>query len=891
MSSRVADAVARARVHAPFLALMLDRHASIVEGMSAESINSALRSARFDDGAPLAKRLRIERGATMLTVALADLAGVWPLETVVGALSDFADYALDAAIADAIRGHAPGSEVRGFVAIALGKHGSRELNFSSDIDPIFLYDPTTLPRRSREEPAEAAVRIARRVIDLLQTRDGDGFVFRVDLRLRPQSEATPIALPVDAAIAHYESSALAWERAAFIRARAAAGDLALGERFLAAIQPFVWRRSLDFGAIGDLRALTRAIRDHHQGQRFGPGFDIKRGRGGIREVEFFAQIHQLIHGGRNPTLRIGATLPALEALAAAGWIDHGEAGQLAAAYRLYRTVEHRLQMIDDRQTHSLPALPAELDAVARLDGMDDGDALLARLRPHVDRVGALYDAFDEGSGGSGATSNSPPTPSVFPFADPVGAEARIARWRAGSVRAIRSPAAVTAFEAMLPDLLVDLGRAPDPDAALTRLDMVLGRLSSGVNLFRLLDAQPALRVLLVDVLSHAPTLADALAARPALLDRLVDGTALGEVPTIANLAEEMNGRGTDSTEALLDRVRHIVGEYRFALGVQIVEGAADPLAVAAGYARVAEAAIEVVTARVVADFEVLHGRVPGAALAILALGRLGGGLLTHASDLDLIYLFSGDYAAESDGPRPLGATHYFNRLGQRVTAALSVPTSVGSLYEVDTRLRPSGAQGPLVAPIDSFERYQKESAWTWEHMALARARPVFGAENDRKAIESIIDDTLRRPRDRAKLAADVVAMRTDISAHKPVKGPLDVKLGAGGLIDLEFVVHFAQLSSGVGLSPDLRTAIAALAAAGLVDPAIGQAHDLLTRLLVVLRLVAPDLQLPEAPSRALVARACHAEDWEDLLAQLADARHVVSGAWHSVLGGTHAKTR
>ena len=824
----------------------------------------------------------------MLAVALADLSGIWPLEPVVAALSDFADYALDAAITEAIHGHAPGSEARGFVAIALGKHGSRELNFSSDIDPIFLYDPDVLPRRRREEPAEAAVRIARRVIDLLQTRDGDGFVFRVDLRLRPASEATPIALPIDAAIAHYESSALAWERVAFIRARAASGDLALGQRFLAVVQPFVWRRSLDFGAIGDLRALTHAIRDHHGGQLLGPGFDVKRGRGGIREVEFFAQIHQLIHGGRDPALRIGATLPALAALADAGRIDGAEAVRLADAYRCYRTVEHRLQMIDDRQTHRLPAQSDDLDAVARLHALSDGNALVALLRPHVEYVGALYDNFDTGADDR---QSSQTHPSDSPFSDPAGADARIARWRAGSVRAIRSPAAIAAFEAMLPDLLADLGSAPDPDAALARLDMVLGRLSSGVNLFRLLETQPALRVLLVDVLSHAPTLADAIAARPALLDRLVDGTALGEIPTVAVLAEEMRARGGATTEAQLDRVRHIVGEYRFALGVQIIEGAADPLAVAAGYARVAEAAIEVVTARAVLDFEIAHGQIPGGGLIILALGRLGGGLLTHASDLDLIYLFSGDYAAESDGTRPLGATRYFNRLGQRVTAALSVPTSVGSLYDVDTRLRPSGAQGPLVVSLDSFERYQQESAWTWEHLALARARPVFGRQADRDTAQAIIDATLSRPRDRSKLVADVVAMRTDIATHKAIKGPLDVKLGEGGLIDLEFAVHFAQLSSGIGLSPDLRRAITALAAAGLVEPALGRAHDLLTRLLVVLRLVAPDLQIPAAPSRALVARACHADDWDDLLAQLADARQVVTTAWQDVMGGTDAAPR
>ena len=876
------EVIARCRASSPFLKQLIEHHPDVVDALvSSTSTQAAATAMQVEDG-PVAARLRMMRGRLMLALAIPDLGGVLGLETVVEALSDFADFALDTAIADAIRSHVPDALPCGFAAIALGKHGSRELNYSSDIDPIFIYDPATLPRRAREEPAEAAVRIARRVIDLLQTRDGNGFVFRVDLRLRPASEATPIALPVDAAIIHYESSALAWERAAFIRARPAAGDIALGQSFLEAIQPFVWRRSLDFGAVGDLRALTHQIRDHHGRQVFGPGYDVKRGRGGIRECEFFAQIHQLIHGGRTPGLRIGATLPALAALAEAGWIAAEQAQTLADAYRLLRTVEHRLQLIDDRQTHELPKDHAALDAIALLHGVAGGYALLDLLRPHVTRVGALYDALDD----SDATPQLTTGPLIDDlarrgFADPAAAEGRIVRWRAGGVRAIRSPAAVAAFEAVLPDMLAALGSAPDPDAALARLDMLLGQLSSGINLFRLLEAQPALRLLLVDILSHAPALADALARRPALFDRLIDRTALGPVPDMTALIEEMSGDSRDS-ESALDWVRHIVGEYRFALGTQIVEGAADPIDVAMGYARVADAAVECVTGRVVAEFERAHGQVASSELIILGLGRFGGGMLTHASDLDLIYLFTGDHTGESDGAKPLGTTHYFNRLGQRVTAALSVPTSVGPLYEIDTRLRPSGAQGPLVVSLDSFARYQRESAWTWEHMALARARCVFGSAEGRAATNAVIADALQKPRDPAALARDIVKMRGDIATHKPPTGPLDVKLGPGGLIDLEFAIHFLQLTQGVGLSPDLGVAIAALANAGLVAPQLLGAHDLLTRLLVTLRVIAPDLGEPVLASRDLLARACGAADWPTLLADLDMARQCVAEHWQAV---------
>ncbi len=879
MTSHAADAVDRAFRYSPFLRELMAREdgAAVV----AATADAARAQAFVPDGnGSLARQLRRARAQTILSVALADLSGAATLEEITSILSDFADLALDSAIEAAIRERVPDATPLGFAVIALGKHGSRELNFSSDIDPIFIFDPATLPRRPREEPGEAAVRVARRVVELLQARDADGYVFRVDLRLRPASEATPIAIPVDAAIAHYESSALAWERAAFVRARAAAGDLALGKRFLDAIAPFVWRRSLDYGAVADLRALTASIRDHHGATPFGPGYDLKRGRGGIREVEFFAQVHQLIHGGRNATLRIGATMPALTSLADAGLIGANDAGRLADAYRLLRTIEHRVQMIDDRQTHMLPAASDDLVGVAQLHGLDGADALLDLLRGHVETVERLYDALDEGNARPAPVAARADNPLFAAFARPGEATAIVERWRAGGARAIRSPAAVTAFEAMLPDLLADLATAPDPDAALHRLDSLLGRLTSGVNLFRLVDAQPTLRVLLVDILSHAPVLADALAQRPALLDRLVDRTALGPVPDIDTLIEELSGNGALETEALLDRVRHIVGEYRFALGVQIVEGTADPIEVAAGYGRIAEAAVRCVTSRIVADFEQVHGRVPGGAFLILALGRFGGGLLTHASDLDLVYLFTGDFAAESEGPKPLGATLYFNRLGQRVTGALSAPTSVGALYEVDTRLRPSGAQGPLVASLDAFERYQRDDAWAWEHMALARARCVYGPSD---GVAGVVMRTLSAARDPAKLARDVAAMRVDIAAHKPPNGELDVKLSPGGLVDLEFAVHYWQLARGIGLTPRLRDAIGRLADAGVVDPELLGAHDMLTRMLVVLRLVAPDLAVPEAPTRALVAKACDADDWDGVLARLADARQCVARHWTQIV--------
>ncbi|MFZ5705625.1 MAG: bifunctional [glutamine synthetase] adenylyltransferase/[glutamine synthetase]-adenylyl-L-tyrosine phosphorylase [Pseudomonadota bacterium] len=883
------DALRRVGDHSPFLAGLVKRHPDIVQRLHAaglsDTIASGLDEARGED---VGRMLRVQRQIVSLATGLADLAGIASFEEVVSQLSAFADHALDLAIRSAILERAPGEEPRGMAALALGKHGSRELNYSSDIDPILIFDPGTLPHRTREEPVEAAVRITRRVLELLQNRDADGYVFRVDLRLRPSPEASPLALPIDAALSYYESAALPWERAAFIRARAAAGDVALGTEFLEAIRPFVWRRSLDFGAVQEIRQISRRIRDHFaQSQMLGPGYDLKRGRGGIREIEFFAQIHQLIHGGREPALRAPATLDALQALGEAGRIDPQTARDLALAYRLYRTIEHRLQMVDDLQTHRLPKDADALTNVARLHGLSDGDALVDLLQPHVERVGAVYDGLD-GDAEERMPMEAEKLEAALAeagFDDPAAARLRIETMREGKSRSLRTGVAQQALEAMLPTLVRALGKAPAPQEALSRFEDLVAGLPSAINLFRLLQARPALARALIDVLSHAPTLSQALGRRPALLDGLIDATALEPPPSVEALVAELaHGERSENYELLLDRVRQMVGERRFALGVQLIEAASDPIEVGHGYARVAEAALDVLARATVAEFEAAHGKVPGGELIVIALGRLGGGALTHASDLDIVYLFSGDIMTESDGARPLGATTYFNRLAQRVSAALSVSTAAGPLYEVDTRLRPSGTQGPLAVSIESFERYQRESAWTWEHMALTRARPLFGSPPARGAVQRIIDDILQQERDDSSLTADVVKMRGDIARHKPPSSAFDVKLVEGGLVDCEFTVHLLQLRHRRGLSPRLRVAMRALAEDGLIDPALIGAHELLTRLLVTQRLVSPASAEPPPASRDLVARSCGEPDWPALVKGYESAKMLVRSEWIRAAG-------
>jgi glutamate-ammonia-ligase adenylyltransferase len=881
------SALDRARAHAPFLARGLERQPELAELLAAGEVEAALHWARTQGaGEDAGAALRRERLAYAVALAVGDLAGALPVGRVIGELSALADRALERAIDAAIHRRVEGASSEGFMALALGKHGAGELNYSSDIDPILLYDPERLARRERDEPGEAAQRYAREIVSLLAEVTELGYVFRVDLRLRPASEVSPLAISRNAALTHYESSALAWERAAFIRARACSGDIAAGEDFLAAISPFVWRRSLDFGAIEEIGRLTSRIREAYRGpQRPGPGFDLKKGRGGIREIEFFAQTHQLIHGGRNPALRLRWTRAALDALAQAGIIAAEDALLLGDSYDRLRVLEHRLQMVNDRQTHALPAGEA-LDNVAQLEGLADGAALVAELEGLTEAVGQRFDRLLE-------TTTSPDR--VRPVADVTAALAaageedaaqlasRIEGWLEGSYRTLRSASARDAFRAILPAMVEALGKAPDPERALVRFERLLESLPSAINLFRLLDARPGLLDQLLRVLAFAPPLAEALTQHAALLDTLIDKSALDLPGEVQELVAAM-GR-TDPAmpyEKLLDRIRIVTGEQRFALGVQLIEAQHDPLEIAEGLSRLAEAALHVADKETAAEFEQVHGRIAGSDLLVLGLGRFGGSALTHASDLDLIFLFSGDPQGESDGPRPIGPTLYFNRLAQRVSAALSVPTAEGALYEIDTRLRPQGAQGPLAVSVEAFAKYQREAAWTWEHMALTRARVVAGPPDAARSLQAVLHRVLTLPRDPAKLREDVLTMRAEMALHKPAKGPLDAKLLRGGLVDLEFMIHYLQLRDHTALTPRLGDACRGLAAAGLLPDDMVAAHDFLTRLIVGARLLAPDLQMPEGAASQVLARACGCDGTHGLLGSLDEARRCVAAAWHSV---------
>jgi glutamate-ammonia-ligase adenylyltransferase len=523
-----------------------------------------------------------------------------------------------------------------------------------------------------------------------------------------------------------------------------------------------------------------------------------------------------------------------------------------------------------------------------LHGLGAGADLIAVLGARVERAGEIFDGISAEEGGR--LSNDPDILlqelTGLGFGDAQAAARHVGYWRSGKARSLRSPAAQVAFEAMLPGLLQAIATGPDPERALNRLGDIVERLSSGVNLFRLLEARPNLAQLLAKILTHAPALADQLARRPELLEGLFDSSSFDPPPAADAFAADLGKvLGADPYDIALDKVRRLVNERRFALGVQLIDRRSDPLEVAAGYSRVAEGTVQALARAAAWEFEDVHGRFPGGELVIVALGRLGGCELTHASDLDIVYLHTAPPDGSSNGKKPLGPNDYFNRLANRVTAALSVPTAAGPLYEVDTRLRPEGAKGMLVVSLDAFERYQREGAWTWEHMALCRARPVFGSAAVCERTTALIEDILRQPRDSGTVVRDAVKMRAEIERHKPPQSTLDVKLGPGGLVDLEFAVHVLQLTRGVGLHPRLEFAIADLHADGLVNAKIVGAQMLLTRMLVMMRLVAPSDVKPTPKTWQLVAEACGAASWDELLAEHDAARHSVSELWNRIKEG------
>ena len=772
------------------------------------------------DDATVMRLLRRMKAEAALLIALCDIGDVWPVMRITGALTDLAVTAVQCSVRyllaqEAARGRIvpPDPDMpeqgSGLIIFAMGKMGAGELNYSSDVDLIVFYEAEGTSLNQDIEPQPFFVRIAQGMARLMQQRTGDGYVFRVDLRLRPDPASTPVAVSAESALGYYEREGRTWERAAMIKANPCAGDLKAGEAMLGEIAPFVWRKHLDFAALADVHDMKRQMHAYKGHSEIAvEGHNVKQGRGGIREIEFFAQTQQLIAGGRHPQLRIRQTLETLDRLVAGDWITAQARDELAEAYRFLRKVEHRLQMVADEQTHTLPEDTETMERFARFLGFANRDAFADVLLGYLNRVQQHYSRLFEGEAA---------VPAAFPafefqrgaedarllehlsaldFKQPAAVAETIKVWLSGEYRALRSDASREALSALLPSLLSNLARAENPDAAFLQFDSFLQAVQRGATLLSLLQQNPDLVSLIASIVGAAPRLGDMLAQQPRLMDGLVDPRFFGAMPHQDEISRRLEAslKDADSYEEFLDRLRLFGQESLFLIGSRILSGTVSAQLAGVAFADVAEGIVRTIHGLVTDQFARQHGVVKDQETAIIAMGRLGSREMTASSDLDLIFIYDFDHDnPDSDGERSLQGGQYFARLTQRLISAFTTRTNYGVLYEIDMRLRPSGRSGPVATRLDAFAQYQDFEAWTWEHMALTRARVVSASPAFKKKIEETVRGVLMRPRDRRIIANDVLEMRHAIAQEKGDADIWDLKYAAGGIVDIEFIVQYFQL--------------------------------------------------------------------------------------------------
>jgi len=868
----------------------------------------------------LMRILRVAKSEAALLIALADIAGVWPLEKVTGALTRFADVCVQSALDALLREAAQARQMTlekadepahgsGLIVLAMGKYGAGELNYSSDIDLVTFFDRDVFPAARGEDAQGIAVRIVRSLVRVLSEVTSDGYVFRTDLRLRPDAGATQVALSTEAALAYYEGMGQNWERAAMIKARVCAGDSAVGRTFLADLRPFIWRKYLDFAAIEDIHSIKRQIHVHRGHAKIAvAGHNIKLGRGGIREIEFFVQTQQLILGGRDVDLRTSATCDTLDRLAAKHHISAATARELKECYRFLRQVEHRLQMMEDAQTHTLPSDEKALEHVARFCGFARTGAFEHELRARLKTVEKHYAALFEGAAplsevhGNLVFTGVEDDPETLETLTRLGfkrageVSAAIRAWHHGRVRAMRSERARELLTKLVPRLLRALAATGDPDGAFVSFHRFLEGLPAGVQLFSLLTNNPPLLDTLAQVLGTAPRLSGYLARNAGVIDAMLDREFAVELPKLGALEKGFSGAIADGRDFqdVLDAARRWAREQTFRVGFQVISGLADPVDAGPAHTNVADAVVRGLFKQVEASFAAQNGALARGAIATIAMGKFGGREMTAVSDLDLIFVYDAPRDARTRGARELMASEYYTRLAQRMINALTAPTAEGKLYEVDMQLRPSGGAGPVAAHVDGFAQYHREKAWTWEHMALTRARIVAGPEGLRNAVAKLIRGVLAVPRDPAKTAADIVDMRARLVKEYPSLDPFELKYVRGGLVDLEFITQFLLLVNA-HKHPDLltgntRLALARLREADLISSAaageLENACLLIHTVLQILRVAVEGPFQPQSAAPGLAGLLCRATDHPSLLRlerALVAAQREVQGLFHHLV--------
>jgi glutamate-ammonia-ligase adenylyltransferase len=817
------NAIDRLRLLSPYLTRLLALYPDMPRHIAEHGADAVLtRLLSFPDAhttpEQVMKLLRMAKGQLALLTAIADIAELWALGQVTDALSRFAERSVNMTLDTLLlmahqRGEielphpAQPSKDSGLIVLAMGKLGAHELNYSSDIDLMFFFERGKLGYKGRHNEQHFMNKLTHDAVNVLQERTADGYVFRTDLRLRPDPASMPSAISVDAAYNYYESVGQNWERAAMIKARPIAGDLTMGEIFLKNLRPFMWRRNLDFAAINDIHSIKRQMDSRQSRDIQVSGHNIKLGIGGIREIEFYVQIQQLIWGGRQPTLRVRGTCETLDRLVALKLAKPETSIILKDAYVFLRTLEHRLQMVLDEQTHEMPKTEEGITQIAQFMGYADTGEFKEDMLRHIRAVHTIHQSSFKGAeklGGEGklvftGVLHDPDTLNTLKgmgYAKPETVSEIVMGWHHGSCRATRTKRARELLTELMPSLLKRLSETANPDAALLRFHEFLKTLPAGVQLFSLFNANPQLLSLIADIMGSAPTLSERLSKSPGLLDAVLYSDFYDSLPgpeTLALQLKDMASLSQDFEDRLnsLRRFRH---EKQFQAGVQLLRHMI--LAQDAGQflSDLADLMIEETIRVVLEEFARTHGKIKSSSFAVIGLGKLGSRELTFGSDIDLIFVYDApDDDILSDGEKSLNASVYYNRLAQRVLHGLSVMEREGRLYDVDTRLRPSGTKGVLAVSLSGLVQYFNESAWTFEYMAFTKARPVAGDKKLKEKLSAFIAQQIVKPRDPAKLKSDVMEMRTRVEKEFGTRNIWDIKYAKGGLLDIDFLAQYLLL--------------------------------------------------------------------------------------------------
>ncbi|MCF6292438.1 MAG: bifunctional [glutamine synthetase] adenylyltransferase/[glutamine synthetase]-adenylyl-L-tyrosine phosphorylase [Robiginitomaculum sp.] len=804
--------------NSPYLAKLLNNHPKQVKKLFVSNPDKVmkelireLRQITATDQESFAKSIRQIKTKYHLSLALLDICGVWNTSKITSSLSKFADKVIQITarfcwqmICQHNKAPLPSLSKSGFFIIAFGKLGGSELNYSSDVDLAFFFQRKQNPDELEIDP-RVFIRLAREITNCLSDVSEFGYVFRVDLRLRPDPSSTPIVLSTDAALVYYESVGQTWERAAWIKARVIAANVHAGEDFIKQMKPFIWRKNLDFAAIEDIHQIRQQVLfGKDQPKPASPGYNVKLGVGGIREIELFAQTLQLIHGGRKPELREKDTISALVSLSDTGLIPETTSSNMIKNYTFLRRVEHALQMVNDRQTHVLPDCPQQQQKFQRLLGFSSEKEFEKELLDCTSEIASLTKVFfakDTSQKPKDALhlsgfENHPEAIALIEHAGFINANEILTRmriWMSGQIKATRSERSRRLLVALAPEIINSLAKTPDPDAAFNSFAQFFEALPAGVQILSLFANSPGLLTRLVDIFQMAPKLGAVLTKRPNILEALIISDSNHD---LANILRHDIAKANDIEQAM-NIARRGVQEAMFNIGAELLTGNANPQEIAQTCSALAATTIDGLAQQVSKQLCYKTKTAP-ANWVVLAFGKLGSFEMMPGSDLDIMVLYTPVYEANNTPPVP-PAEVWAARFTRRLISALSAPTEEGLLYEVDMRLRPSGQSGPIAVEINSFLNYYQKTARTWEFQALSRAQIISAssqqfASQAQQVCQRIISDFT----DKSKVISEVSKMRKLLHSEKPSLGLWDIKNGPGGLTELEFIMQTISL-----LSPEI----------------------------------------------------------------------------------------